>query len=257
MPHPQLGVVARKEAGASPLKGKRRPRVPRSAGPSNEGRQLISGIHSATSDPHQSAVTNEVETSLVAHLLRGSAPHRILDLGCGRGRLAAPLQAQSAHYVGVDIDPTVLRELIATAANPRGINVVRASASRLPFRDGVFDVVVAIRVYHRIASPSAFLEETNRVLRPRGRHCLQFGPNPSLGTWERAFWRALRGPGHQPPLESGPRSLLVDRTGSNPGYLEPGSRTSKRVQDAGFSVEETRHHGLETIPVLRRVPPKA
>jgi 2-polyprenyl-6-hydroxyphenyl methylase/3-demethylubiquinone-9 3-methyltransferase len=88
---------------------------------------------------------------------------RILDLGCGKGRFARVLQAAGASVAGVDLSATMLAEAM-------GIDRVRASARRLPFRPGAFDAVIAIEVFEHLdaALRSSALAEARRVLRPGG-----------------------------------------------------------------------------------------
>jgi SAM-dependent methyltransferase len=44
-----------------------------------------------------------------------------------------------------------------------------ADAQTLPFGDGTFDDIVMVDVLHHLEAPRRFLEEAQRVLRPRGR----------------------------------------------------------------------------------------
>lgn len=102
-------------------------------------------------------------------LLRAVAPHlpehgRLLDVGCGSGDVAAYLRAGLARpvfTVGVDVKPLHLREA------PPVVRRVAADASRLPFRDGSFDVVTASLFLHHFdaAGLGPLLGELARVAR--------------------------------------------------------------------------------------------
>ena len=48
------------------------------------------------------------EAELVDFLLREHGGNRVLDAGCGTGRVAIELARRGYHVVGVDIDPTML-----------------------------------------------------------------------------------------------------------------------------------------------------
>ena len=87
---------------------------------------------------------------------------RVLDLGCGKGRFAAHLEAAGAEVVGLDLSAGML-------AHATGIDRVRASAKRLPFADGLFDAVVAIEVFEHVGAVGPAISEARRVLRPGGR----------------------------------------------------------------------------------------
>lgn len=70
---------------------------------------------------------------------------RVLDLGCGDGRLALGTAPYAKSVVGLDIDS----ELIATArqrARDAGLRNVRfevGAGQSLPFADGSFEVVIS------------------------------------------------------------------------------------------------------------------
>lgn len=94
---------------------------------------------------------------------------RVLDVGCGNGRLLDLLEAMPVDYTGVDVS----RELIAISHEQRGARgtFMQASALSLPFEDSSFDVVYSVAVLHHIPSHAyrrRFMEEINRVLKPGG-----------------------------------------------------------------------------------------
>jgi len=87
---------------------------------------------------------------------------RVLEIGCGTGRLLA--KARAHRRVGLDVS----RRMVAQAAG-RGLRVVAGSAERLPFADHSFDAVLSgngVFVYVDYASCFA---ECARVLAPGGR----------------------------------------------------------------------------------------
>jgi SAM-dependent methyltransferase len=88
----------------------------------------------------------------------GSVGHarRALDLGCGDGPYRDALRARCELVVGCDVRPRV--------AGP----VVGASADRLPFRSGAFDVVLATQVLEHVSRPEAVAAEAARVLADGG-----------------------------------------------------------------------------------------
>ena len=95
---------------------------------------------------------------------------RVLDLGCGIGRLSGALAHESALVVGVDYSSGMLRR---AAAEVRASNTIfiEASAVSLPFPDSHFDVVVASFVFQHILRDDDFrsaCSEVVRVLGPRG-----------------------------------------------------------------------------------------
>ncbi|MFI6296094.1 class I SAM-dependent methyltransferase [Nonomuraea sp. NPDC050790] len=81
---------------------------------------------------------------------------RVLDVGCGDGRL----RAESPQVVGLDGSMTMLRAHPA----PR----VLGEATALPFREGSFDAVTAVNMLYHLPEPLLAVREARRVLRPGG-----------------------------------------------------------------------------------------
>lgn len=103
---------------------------------------------------------DEEQTLLAA--LAQARPARVLDVGCGDGRLVSLYAAP--EVVCVDSSAAAVE---ATAA--RGLDARLADATGLPFQDGTFDVVTANHVLYHLPDPEAAIAEIARVLRPGGR----------------------------------------------------------------------------------------
>ena len=56
-----------------------------------------------------------------------STPAKIVDVGCGAGRLTVPIAAANGHAVGVDLAEAMLREMCRTA-HEQHVAVTAASA---------------------------------------------------------------------------------------------------------------------------------
>lgn len=95
--------------------------------------------------------------------LRG---RRVLDVGCGTGRLALALAERGAKVWGVDPSEEMLAQ--ARAAAGRRVGLKRGPAESLPFKDGWFDRIVLRLVVHLLDRSRAF-PEFLRVLVPGGR----------------------------------------------------------------------------------------
>jgi SAM-dependent methyltransferase len=89
-------------------------------------------------------------------------PTRVLDVGCGDGRLASLYAAP--EVVCVDSSAASVE-----AAAARGLDAQLADARELPFEDGSFDVVTCSHALYHVAEPERALAEFVRVLRPGGR----------------------------------------------------------------------------------------
>lgn len=92
--------------------------------------------------------------------------HRVLDVGCGTGRLAAALAERGARVWGVDPSEEMLRQARSNAAGKASFK--QAPAEALPFKDGWFQRTVLRLVVHLVDRPRAF-PEIRRVLGPGGR----------------------------------------------------------------------------------------
>jgi ubiquinone/menaquinone biosynthesis C-methylase UbiE len=99
---------------------------------------------------------------------------RVLDVGCGTGRLAAELARRGARVCGVEPSPEMLS--VAQANVPPFVALKRGRAESLPFRAGSFDRVVFSLVLHLVERTAA-LAEAHRVLVRGGRVAvLTFAP---------------------------------------------------------------------------------
>ncbi len=98
------------------------------------------------------------------HAVPGS---RILDVGCGNGRLLSILPG-NVEYIGVDFSKELLS--IARARHPGG-TFIHGNATDLPFSDREFDTVFSFATLHHIPSRELrrkAVAEMARVLRPGG-----------------------------------------------------------------------------------------
>ncbi len=90
----------------------------------------------------------------------------VLDIACGEGYGSAALKSAGAKSViGVDIAP----DAVAHARRKYGIDARVGSANAIPIPDRSIDLVVSFETIEHIVSPSEFVQECWRVLRPGGR----------------------------------------------------------------------------------------
>lgn len=93
---------------------------------------------------------------------------RILDAGCGTGRLAAELARRGHRVTGVDLDPV----LVAEARSRAGIEVVLGDLTTVPLEPESFDAVVAagnVLVFLAPGTEATVLRRWYDALRPGGR----------------------------------------------------------------------------------------
>ena len=150
---------------------------------------------------------------------------RVLDVGCGTGRLAERLVGADGvrTVVGCDFSGGMLEnaaERLADARRAGRVHLVRGDATRLPFADAAFDAAVSTEAFHWFPDQDAALRELRRVLRPGGRLMLA--------------------------LVSPPFEIIADvfevgmRAVGPPHWWTTPSRLRQQVERAGFVVEEQR-----------------
>lgn len=85
---------------------------------------------------------------------------RVLDVGCGTGELTDVLASGTqGEVVGVDADP----DLLDVASDATGLSMVAGDATRLPFPDDSFDLVVCQALLINLPDPATALREFARV----------------------------------------------------------------------------------------------
>ena len=97
------------------------------------------------------------------------SPRRILDLGCGEGRLSRHLRSAQYIVTGIDASPTMIEA--AKVADPGG-EYVLTDAAALPFSDGSFDDVVAFMTLHDMDDMDGAVSEAVRVVANGGYLCI-------------------------------------------------------------------------------------
>ena len=93
---------------------------------------------------------------------------KVLDAGCGSGRLYEYLKSQDIDYTGLDNGRELIK--IAKQQYPDG-NFLPGDIARLPFPDNHFQAIFCIATFHHLPGKDLrhqVLREFNRVLRPSG-----------------------------------------------------------------------------------------
>jgi ubiquinone/menaquinone biosynthesis C-methylase UbiE len=175
------------------------------------------------------AVWDQQIVARVLHMLQPG--QRVLDIGCGYGRIAVPVAVAGYQVVGLDISP----RLLAAAwqhAHAQGVTVMwlQASMCRMPLSTNTCDVALCLwSAFYELLAPDeqlAAVREIVRVLRPGG-------------------WGLVEGPPYEPAtaddLRAGKRYGPEGRIDanviaglSNPHYHHDTATLEGLMQEAGI-----------------------
>jgi SAM-dependent methyltransferase len=155
---------------------------------------------------------------------------RVLDIGCGNGRLTRLAAARARSATGVDLSGPMLATARARAAEVPNVAFEQGDVQVHPFAEGGFDLAVSRFGVMFFADPVAAFANVRRALSPGGRLaflCMAALAGTDLGKVFGAMAAYL-------PQPTGP-------DGSGPTSFADPSRTTAVLTEAGFEdVECTR-----------------
>jgi ubiquinone/menaquinone biosynthesis C-methylase UbiE len=114
---------------------------------------------------------DELENAIVRKLLPNSG-QRIIDIGCGYGRLGDCYMGRFQQVIMVDGSMSLLRQAVERTGGQA--IYIACDVRHLPFRTASFDAVLMIRVFHHIEDSRACLSELHRLLCNNGRFVFSF-----------------------------------------------------------------------------------
>ncbi len=105
--------------------------------------------------------------SRYAFACRFAAHTRSLDIGCGTGYGTHELARAASSVIGVDVAKEAIGYAQSHYAAPN-TTFLQASATKLPFSDGAFDLISAFEVIEHLEDWKSLLAEARRLLAPAG-----------------------------------------------------------------------------------------
>ncbi len=120
-------------------------------------------------------------------------PHgRLLEVGCGNGRMLKSMQEKGWDVVGVDPDPIAINN-----AKSKGLIVYQGILADQKFMKDSFDAIALSHVIEHVPDPLSLLKECERILKPGG-HLVLITPNNNSLCHQlfKTDWRSLEPPRH-------------------------------------------------------------
>jgi SAM-dependent methyltransferase len=152
----------------------------------------------------------------------------LLELGAGAGR-NTPRYSRFDRIFLLDYSRTQLEQAQQRLGTSKKYIYVAADAYRLPFVDGLFDVVTMIRMLHHMADAPKALEQVKKVLRSDGVFILEYANKLNL----KAIGRYLLGRQKWSPFSLEPVEFVKLNFDFHPKAIRIW------LKDLGFTIEKT------------------
>ena len=129
---------------------------------------------------------NEIVYSISTNLLI-KPNNKILDIGCGTGRILLPLATKNkkSSFIGLDVSSEML-DILNTEIRKQKIPNVEIKQydanNRLPFGDQVFDLTIWYHSYHIVRNKKFLASEIERILKPGGHLLIASTSHSQLAT---------------------------------------------------------------------------
>jgi len=180
-----------------------------------------------------------IKTDMMSRMLELSTKDRVVDIGCGNGRIVFYERASCAQMVGIDAGEHFAPEAEAT------VDLARGDIRRLPFASGSFDKAYSLDVMEHLPEEGirAMLSETRRILRPGGlffvySHVMM---SSRLASFQRGVNRLVGWLDRRNLLDNQPER---DRKSDHVNDLKNYDQLFRLVEETGFRVEKIRYYNV-------------
>jgi ubiquinone/menaquinone biosynthesis C-methylase UbiE len=111
----------------------------------------------------------EEVTDFILTLVKATTKTTFLEPGVGTGLNVFPLVKRGYSVTGVDVSQEMLNQFRQKLPHiPHNLKLIYGDASQLSFPDDSFDVVLTVHMLHAVSNLGMFLDEIDRVLKPKG-----------------------------------------------------------------------------------------
>jgi ubiquinone/menaquinone biosynthesis C-methylase UbiE len=126
---------------------------------------------------------NRVQQAIVKELCSDIKSKKVLELAVGTGRFTKTMVSRGADLVGLDSSISMLRitrKKCSIAKVAKMPSLIRADATKLPFRADVFDYVLCINALNHMPNYTDAIQESSRVLKSSGSFVFNFPNTASI-----------------------------------------------------------------------------
>ncbi len=173
-----------------------------------------------------------------------AGPRRVLEVGPGRGELAARIR----HELGVEVVAVDQSPRMVELTRARGVEAIVGDVQALPFLPGRFDCVLAAWMLYHVPDLDQALRELRRVLTPHGRLVAVTNSERTLPElWELAGYDGARAEGFSAESGQGPllrHFTIVERRDVLGAVTFP----DREAAYAYVAASPTRSHLADTLP---------
>lgn len=181
--------------------------------------------------------------SLAMYLRAPQSGAKLLEIGCGSGKLLLGMLKMGWNVEGIDTDP-----ISVMTAQSRGLNVIRGELRAQYQLQEHFDAIYMGHVIEHLYEPLTLLQECERILKYNGRIVIVTPNTESWGSKHfQQSWRGLEPPRHlhlfnqdnfcKLTKKAGFLCERIFTTGKGAGYILGQSLSLKRRKSEALNTE--------------------